>query len=342
MTHMQQEILEQPIRLKESFEYNYPVLQEIAKEFREKKIHHIVLAARGSSDKAGIYFKYLSEIKLSIPVTFAAPSVVTIYKKDVDYADSLVIGVSQSGQAKDVIAVLDSANRQNAMTVTITNYENSQLAKTGKYHLHLHVGEEKSIAATKTFTAQLFLLGLLVSLIGQDKPFENALFELPNILKNVLGRIDEIQGLAKLYANVKSCFVLGRGYQYAIAEEVALKLMETTYIHAFSYAFSDFYHGPLALADEHAHALIFAPSDETFDNSLEMISELKKKKVHLIVFSDHEIKGLEHVLVLPKASPEVMPMVNVVAAHLFAMFVAIEKGLNPDSPRSLKKVTITE
>ena len=342
MTYMQKEILEQPQRLKESYDYNRENLDRIAQAVRSRKLRHFVLSARGSSDKAGIYFKYLSEIKLGIPVTFAAPSVHTLYGSSVDYSDSLVIGVSQSGQAKDVISVLDYANKKGALTVAITNYEDSPLGKTAQYCLHLHVGEEKAIAATKTFTAQLYLLGLLVAKIGQDSVLENEFSILPSILEEALTKLDDVKRLAMNFVNVKSCFVLGRGYQYAIAEETALKLMETTYIHAFSYSISDFYHGPLALADEHSHAIIFAPNDKTFENSLEMIAELKRKNVHLTVFSDHAVEGIENCLILPKAPEEVMPLVNVICAQSFAMYLALEKGLNPDSPRNLKKVTITE
>ncbi len=343
MTYMEKEILEQPTVLKHSFEINKEVFEQITKAVKERKIKSIVFSARGSSDNSGVYLKYMFEVYCKLPLSFAAPSVITVYKSDLDFSDALVIGVSQSGAAKDVLSVIEAANRQKALTLTITNYPESPLGKAGNYHLNLGVGEEKSVAATKTFTAQMYLLGCLAAAISGREELIEEFKNIPEGIAHVFDHMETIQEVAKEMTDVKDCFVLGRGFQYGITKEIALKLQETTYIKALSFAISDFYHGPLAMTDETSTVLMLAPNDETWENSLEMIEKLNEQKSNIIVFTDneHPIEGCKGDIVLPKHSKHAFPFLAIVAAQLFALHVSLAKGLNPDVPRSLNKVTVT-
>ncbi|MCK4552126.1 MAG: SIS domain-containing protein [Tenericutes bacterium] len=341
MTFMEKEIFEQPDRLVESYLYNKEKFKVIRDEIKKRKIKSVIFTARGSSDNSGIYFKYLCEVICRIPVSFAAPSVITLYDSEIDLLDSLVIGVSQSGQAEDVLSVIDSANKQGVLTVTITNYEDSPIAKAGNFHLHLHVGEEKSVAATKTFMAQMYLLGMLVSYMSDDEQLYKDLIQVPNEIAKAANN-KHIEVMAKKFINVKDCFILARGYNYAIAEEFALKLQETTYIKALSYAISDFYHGPLALMDNTSNFIVLAPDDETSDNSYDMIEAIKQRDSSIIIFTDSSKYSKENTLSLQKNSRYITPYTYIITAQLFALKVSLGKGINPDVPRGLKKVTITK
>jgi len=340
---MEKEIFEQSSTLKQSLLINEKTLSIIKSELKERKIRTVIFSARGSSDNTGVYFKYMCEVYCNIPVSLAAPSVFTLYKSDLDFTDTLVIGVSQSGEAKDVLAVIEAANKQHAYTITITNYPNSPLAKAGCQHMVLGVGEEKSVAATKTFTAQLYLLGLLAATMSDNESLYEGFKNIPLSLSLVLEKADEIKRIAKLLSKKLDCFVLGRGFQYAIAKEIALKLQETTYMKALSFAISDFYHGPFALADANSNFIIIAPKDETWENSQQIIEDLKKLNSHILVITDdvHFTDDYCQYLTIPIQSVYGFPFLSIVAGQLLALHISLEKGLNPDVPRSLNKVTIT-
>jgi len=182
ITHMEKEIFQQKSCLENAYKINLNVLENISSHLKRNKIKSVIFAARGSSDNSGVLFKYLFETICKIPVSFAAPSVITLYNSKIDYSSSLVIGVSQSGQAADVLAIVEEANSQKAMTITITNYPESPLARAGSYHLFLDTGEEKSVAATKTFMTQMYLLGLLVGFIDNNETMIDDFKKLPKKL----------------------------------------------------------------------------------------------------------------------------------------------------------------
>jgi len=338
---MYKEIHQQPDVLRETYKYNKDLLERIKKEISEKDIKTIIFAARGSSDNSGVYFKYLCEIYLNIPVSFGAPSIFTVYNSEVDYSNALIIGVSQSGQAQDVLSVMNNAKKYNATTIAITNFPNSPVAQAGDFHLFINAGEEKSVAATKTFTAQMYLLGLLVSSLTSSDELLQQLQNVPTEVERVFENTENIKSIAQSYKSIENAFVLGRGYHYSIAKEFALKLQETTYIKAIPFAISDFYHGPFALTDNESNFIIFAPADETSKDSKEIIEAVNDKESNVIIFSDRSDLISDKTIMLPHVSSIVMPYVSIVSAQLFAMYAAISKDLNPDKPRGLKKVTIT-
>lgn len=341
MIYMETELAESPLRIRECRESNRETLLSCAREIALRKIGFVVLAGRGSSDNAGNYFKYLCETVTGIPVALAAPSVVTLYNGKLDLSHALTLGISQSGEAEDVLAVLRRAKEQGGLTLSLTNHPDSPMGKIADFHLDLKAGEEKSVAATKTFVLEMLLLAALVLDLSHDPVLETELAKLPALLEETLRRKDEIIRHTGLLKEAQGCYVLGRGFNNAIAHEFALKLQETTYLKALGYSTSDFHHGPFAMIDGKAPVLLLAPGDETMPGSLEMLGRLKETGTPVLAFTDDPSFPTPDKIVLPKAHPYLVPFVYVLAGQLFAFDLSLKRGIDPDRPRHLKKVTIT-
>lgn len=344
MTLMWQEIMEQPKILENCLGLNQKTINAIVARLKEKNVDNVIIAARGTSDHAGIYGKYIIEIKKGIPVSLAAPSVFTIYEGNVNMANSLVIAISQSGRAADALEVIKSARQQGATTVSITNFEDSPLAVESEYHLFCGAGLEKSVAATKTFTSQVYLLALLVAAWSQDEGFKKELSEVPTLLNKTLDLSEQIKNRVGRYRFMNECFVLARGTNYAIALESALKIQETTYVRAKGYAISDFHHGPFAMISEHMPVIVFAPKCQSLKDSKEMLVKLRNAGADILVVSnDPETLTMgECSIQIPDVSNDfITPFINALVAQMFACELSILRGLNPDAPRGLSKVTYT-
>lgn len=344
MTTMMKEILQESATVVSCEKENAQKLSLLAEEVKKRGICNVVASARGSSDNACNTFKYIFETVCGLPVAFAAPAVFTVYHANVSMKNSLVIGVSQSGKAADVLEVIRAANRQNAITVTITNDESSPLAKEGKFHLFCAAGEEKSVAATKTFIAQVYLLLRIASQLSGHKELCESLKEVPALIEKVIALKDSIAKASLRYLEAKDCYVLARGFCYGIAQETALKIMETTYTKAKTFASSDFHHGPFAVLDSSSKVILLAPSDESLKDQKEMFEKIKNTGADITVFTDaaKEFSGANAVIELPACSPYVMPFSMAVCSQLFAESLSVARGLNPDAPRNLNKVTVTK
>jgi len=345
MIKMWDEIKEEPKAIENCFIKNRALISEIVECIRREKIDRIMIAARGTSDHAAVYAKYIMEIMLRIPVALAAPSVFTVYHGSLELHNTLVIGISQSGKAADVLEVIKSANSTGALTVSITNYPDSPLALEAKYHLDCSAGIEKSVAATKTFLAQITLLATLTAVWADNEKILNEIKRLPEDVENIIQNSGYINEKVQRYRYMEECFVLARGVNYAIALEGALKIQETCYVRAKAYATSDFYHGPYAMIEDGMPVIVFAPGGPSLNDVKEMIDKLTGSGAELIIISDDEkIRKLGSCsFMIPTANNDVLsPFYNVVVAQIFACRLALAKGLNPDSPRSLNKVTITK
>lgn len=344
MTHMWLEILEQPKVFEKCLIQNEKNIRTIVSILKERNIRHVIIAARGTSDHAGIYAKYLAEIKLGIPVTLAAPSIFTLYNGNLKMDDSLVIGISQSGRAADVLEVINKAKAQGALTVSITNHADSPLAQEAEFHLDCAAGVEKSVSATKTFTTQVYLLAHLIAEWAEDEALKNELSKVPEIVQKVIDNADYIKSLVQRYRFMNECFVLGRGINFPIALESALKIQETSYVRAKAYATSDFHHGPFAMIDNHMPVIIFAPEGPTLADSMEMINKLKNAGADVLVVSNNAealSKGDTSIEIPNGAGEFAVPFANAVVGQIFACSLSVLRGLNPDTPRGLSKVTIT-
>ena len=342
MTLMQKEILQSPDVIKKVLDTNMDTSFHIAEGIAKKT--NIFIAARGTSDHAAIYGKYVLENMLGKPVGLAAPSVSTVFSRDVDYSDSVFFGISQSGEAEDVKLVLQSAKKSGAYTVAITNNENSALANAAHEHINLCAGAEKSVAATKTFTASLFAMAMLGAVYAKDDNLLASLELVPEELQKVLVLDSYIKDISQRYRFMESCFTLSRGYDYSIAFEAALKMQECAYVKAKAYSMSDFLHGPIAMIENNTPCFAYLGKGRFSGDMKDILSRIKKGGADITVFSDDDdLLCMSDVKIkLPKIIHEILaPIYIAPAAQLFACYLSLTKGLSPDTPRGLSKVTIT-
>lgn len=345
MTLMLQEIKQQPEVLSKLEAVNKDTLLALSRQVREKGIRHIIFAGRGTSDHAAIYGQYLLGMTCGMLSGSALPSVVTLYGAKLDFSDTLVIGVSQSGKAADAIAVLEQAREFGALTVAVTNDETSPMAKAAAYHLFCAAGPEISVAATKTFTAQLGIMYLLAAYLSENKEMLEEFNKLPELIAKLDSDCDEtITALATRFRYIRDGFVLSRGISYPIALESTLKLQETCYVRMKGYAVSDFYHGPLAQVDRDVPIIVYEGGGHAETANREMITRLNEIGVEpLVVTADAEYAAAQSLsFVIPDSGCELIrPFLFAVFAQRFAEALCAVRGLNPDAPRNLKKVTIT-
>ncbi len=343
MTLMRSEIGEQPAVLENCLIKNRTVMNALVEELKKREIHSVILVARGTSDNAALYGKYLLEIKLGLPVSMAAPSVLTLYGKSLQTKNSLVVGLSQSGKAQDVLEVILAAKAAGAVTAAITNQEDSPLAKACQFPLFCGAGLEKSVAATKTFTSQMLLMAELTALWSGDAQLNRELALVPAVVQKTLDTENAIAALSARYRFVEECFVLARGINYATALEAGLKIQETTYTRARAYAASDFHHGPFAMVEKDTPVVVIAPRGPSYEGMLEMIKKLKGAGADILALTNGEEAAAlsDCTLHLPECGEFITPFAGITAGQLFALNLALCKGLNPDSPRGLSKVTVT-
>ncbi len=354
-TLMWKEINETPRIFNEIQTQNKDVMENLVKEIKNGKATNFVAAARGTSDHALIYFKYVLEVNSKYTVGLSAPSVITLYKGKIDYSNSIVIGCSQSGKAEDVLEVIRKGNQQGAITIAVTNDKNSPIAKEAKFHLYCCAGLESSVAATKTFSSQLFIMLWLASELADNK--ENLLY-LKNLKQEIEKVIPQIDVLTTKYADkfkdMEGGFVLSRGITYPIALEAALKLQETCYIQMKGYAGSDFYHGPMAMVNQKTPVIIYCANnngDEEMQNLVraDQIKCIEKmivlKAPVLLVTNDCVLIGkfskCNDAFLNFGVPEEVCMFAFAIFAQMLACKISCEIGNNPDSPRALNKVTIT-
>lgn len=346
MTRMEKEIFEQPIVLASLKAINDSTLKNLVLDIKQRDVKLVYFAARGSSDNACIYASYLISTFVGIPTALALPSVVTAYNGKLDLKDALVIGVLQSGKAADVLAVMERAKKCGALTVSITNDLTSPMATYGDYHLYCNAGLEESVATTKTFTGQMYLLALLAGLWSGDEQLLSSLDKVPTAVEETLSYVPvEIEKIIQRYQHMESGFVLARGMNMAVAFETMLKLQETSYVKMKGYAVSDFWHGPLAQVEEGTVVILYAAEGPVFDSCREMLTKLDSIGAEVILVSDNDEITAERPLTikLPKLNSDaVSPFLFAVFAQLFACKLAEVKGRNPDEPRYLNKITITK
>ncbi len=345
MTLMYKEIMESRETFDRCLAANKPVIAELVKALNKKKPACVYFAARGTSDHACTFAKYLLEIYKGIPCVLAAPSVVTEYDGALCLKNALVIGVSQSGRAEDVRTVLEKAKADGAITVAITNDPASPVAKEAAWHLDCSAGPEISVAATKTFIAQLCALTALTAAWSRSRELAAELRRVPALISKVLKTAPAIERLAPRYRFMTDAFMLARGIHYPIAMEMGLKVKETCYVKSQAYPISDFQHGPIAQISADAPCFVMDLDPRTAADSELMMKLLSEKgaDVTLLSYAGRTDDRAKVVLPMPAGAEGVSAaFCAIITMQLLANFLSVSKGLTPDNPRGLKKVTVTK
>ena len=346
------EIAEQPERAADLLARGSDTVTGIAAALAGRPIDLVLIAARGSSDHAAIYAQYLFGALHRIPVALAAPALTSVYGVEPRMEHALVIGISQSGRSPDVVGVLESARRQGAPTVAITNDPASALAAAADHVIDVAAGPERATAATKTYSLSLLAVAMLVAALEGGTGFggdvaarSTALRELPDAMRDALRLEAVAEAVAGQRAGIDQCIVLGRGFEYATAREWALKLKELAQVAADPYSAADFQHGPLALIEPGYPILAVAPTGATLDGMRELLARLREQHgVDLLVISDDaETCALGSTALRTPAAPAdwLSPIVSVIPAQLFAYHVTRARGLDTEQPRWISKVTLT-
>lgn len=347
MINLEKEIRQQPDVLAGVVKYNEKALDALVKAAKEAGVASVYFAARGTSDHACIYGQYLFAIMAGVPCALGTPSVVTKYGAKLNYKNTLVIGVSQSGMGEDVLAVIAQAKESGALTAAITNNEESPVAKAADFHLYLNAGPEKSIAATKTFTSEMALLGALAAKWGGNEAYlDNLTKTVPAKASELLDNtVAEIETVAKKYQNIPGAILLGRGIAYPIALEGALKMLETNKFSMKGYALSDFHHGPVAQVKPRDLVIVISAKGEVVDDTNEMIEKLKNIGADVLVITDDKtiVPSNCGIIETPSTGCELT------SAFMFALVVQLlacklteVRGIDPDVSEVIRKVTITK
>jgi glucosamine--fructose-6-phosphate aminotransferase (isomerizing) len=340
---MMEEIFEQPEALRRTFEAERAHALEFQRFARRRNFRLIVLVARGTSDNAAQFGRYLLELTTGIPVSLAAPSIHTIYHARLNLRQALVVGISQSGEGADINLVLQSARRQGAYTLGLANESRSTMTRLVDDLFLVRAGRQRSVAATKTYTGQLLLLYLLASALGSRVTLPSV-SEIPDRVAQALGIAPELRELVKPYRSMRQCVVVARGLNYANAFELALKLMETCYVVAERFSSADFLHGPIAMIERNFPVLMFMPPGKTLDGLKKLVARLRKLRARTLVISSAGVRlpPATPAIRIPGNIPEIYtPIPYIVPGQLFAALLAKVKGLDPDKPRSLRLVTKT-
>lgn len=344
MSIMLNEFLSAPSVVREVINTNKKVIAQIAKEFKLREIKNITTVARGTSDNAATYFKYCVEAIGGIMVSKFSPSITTVYGSTVNLSSNMVLAISQSGMSTDTLMVVENAKKTGALTVAVTNNTESPLAKAADYHIYLVAGEERSVAATKTFLAQLTAMYMLANQLSAVSAKMNISSIPPMLNKFIAENNEPIQAFANKVKGIDNFIILTRGLLQSVSSELSLKLMEGAQKLSRPFSTCDFMHGPISIVGEGTVILMLAPSSEFSSEFVNMATRLALLGAQIISFTDiKEVADISaETYAMPACRGMETPFVYTIAVELFSVYVAEALGLNPDNPRNMKKVTITK
>lgn len=323
------EATEAPQRIAGQLAANAAIVHQIVEQIRLRSPKFVYMVGRGSSDHAGVFAKYLIEIEVGLPVAAAAPSIASVYNKSLQLADALVLVISQSGRSPDILAQVDMAKRSGAMVVALVNDTTSPLAELAHYTLPLHVGPEKAVAATKSYLATLSALLQLVSVWSGNNALQQAVLQLPQSLQAAIELPAQLT--AQALQNVAHLVVLGRGLGYAISREIALKLKEVCGIHAEAFSSAEFLHGPVTLVKNQFAIVDVTIEDESLTAHRSQIDDVRSRGADIVQLHHRGVN----------ADARVLPLLVLQRFYLDVEVVARSRGINPDAPPGLNKVTKT-
>jgi glucosamine--fructose-6-phosphate aminotransferase (isomerizing) len=340
------EIREQPEAAARFLDRQLGPVRAIAESVRKRDPRFVLIAARGSSDHAAIYAQYVLGIRNGLPVALAAPSMFSIFGAPPRIADALVIGISQSGESPDIVAVLDEARRQGAPSIAVTNAPGSPLAAAAEHVLPLEAGPELAVAATKTYTTQLLAIAALSAALSSGREavaVSDELHAVPAALERVLATDRAVEAIAVRLGGVERAIVIGRGYEYATARELALKIQELAQVMAHAWSSSDFEHGPLALLEPGLPLVAIVSDDVAGARLLPLLRRVRDVLGAEIIVISSRADAAEFAPILSPATlpPWLGPIVSIVPGQLLAYHLARARGLDVERPRSISKVTLT-
>lgn len=340
---MRREIIEQPAAISATLAAETDSIREFAARLRKDNIQQVLLVARGTSDNAAMYARYAFPIIANKLTSVLAASLLTVYDAELDMNNCLVMGISQSGQSVGVVEFLEHARHHGAITCALTNTADSPLGKAADVVLATHAREEKSVPATKTYTTALAVIHQLASLWAGDVERAKRIYDVPARLEQVLKMEGQIQQRAERYRYMPGCAVVGRGFSLCTALEAALKIAQCAYVVPAAYSGIDFLHGPIASVEPGYPCMVFAPEGKALQSVSELLDALDERQAETIVVSNSGPlldRGTISFRV-PAVDEEFAPLVSVVVGQLFALHLALHKGINPDEPRGVAKITWT-
>jgi len=344
-TMMEKEAREAPFVVERQLRENVGVWTALSERLRREKVPFAVSIARGSSDHAATFLKYILEVYFGIPTCSAAPSVLTVYQKTLRLNQALVLGISQSGKSPDIVEMMKSARDSGAITVSILNCVDSPLAEVSEYVIPIWGGVEEAVAATKSYLGSLSAILQFIAIYQEDASLKRALEQLPLAMNEALSQ--DWTALSEGLTKETDAVILGRGFGYPIAQETALKLKETSALHAEAFSSAEFLHGPMGMIREGFPALLYLQNDATLAGSLTTAERILKAKARVfaacpqgLITSSQNFQG--EILSLPKSLHFLTdPLVAIQAFYRMAAGLSLARGLNPDQPPLLKKVTET-
>ena len=357
---MLKEIMEQPESIMNSmrgrFLQQYGTarlggLREVENRIASSK--RIIISACGTSWHAGLVGEYMLEQFTGIPVEVEYASEFR-YRNPIVNHDDTMIFISQSGETADTLAAMIEAKSRGALVLGLVNGVGSSIARESDAGVYIHAGPEIGVASTKAFTSQLIVLALITLLIGRKKHMSEQdgkriiaeMEQIPGKVQEILKLNDQIEKIAEDFVDAKNFLYLGRGYNFPVALEGALKLKEISYIHAEGYPAAEMKHGPIALIDKNMPAIFLAPKDSVYDKIISNIEEVKARKGKIIAVAsvnDNTIDNLvDYTIKIPDTIRMLMPILNVIPLQLLSYHIAVKKGLDVDQPRNLAKSVTVE
>jgi glucosamine--fructose-6-phosphate aminotransferase (isomerizing) len=357
---MLKEIFEQPQTIRDACRGRLIVEEGIARlggllpvldKLRE--VDRIIITGCGTSWHAGLVGEYLIENLCEIPVEVEYASEFR-YRNPILRKNDIVIAISQSGETADTLAAVQEAKQKNATVLGIVNVVGSSIARQTDAGVYIHAGPEIGVASTKAFTSQLVVLTLISLLLGRMRNLSKiegiqiarGIKELPEKVEKILEKADQIKEIAREFKYSRNFLYLGRGYNFPVALEGALKLKEISYIHAEGYPSAEMKHGPIALIDENMPVVFIAPKDEIYDKVISNIEEVRSRKGRVIAIATENDETItryaERVIYIPDTLPMLTPILTVIPLQLLAYYIAVELGCNVDQPRNLAKSVTVE
>jgi glucosamine--fructose-6-phosphate aminotransferase (isomerizing) len=321
--------------------------------YKLEKAKRLIITACGTSWHAGLVGEYMLEQYARIPVEVEYASEFR-YRSPIISPEDVVILISQSGETADTLAALREAKSNGALVLGVCNVVGSTIARESQGGVYIHAGPEIGVASTKAFTSQLAVLSLITLYLArrkwmgeeQGKQIVLEMKSLPEKVATILSNMKEVSDIAKEFKDCKNFLYLGRGYNFPVALEGALKLKEISYIHAEGYPAAEMKHGPIALIDENMPVVFIAPKDNSYEKILSNIQEVKARRGRVIAVvneGEEEIRKLsDHIITIPKTLDFLTPILAIIPLQLLAYHIAILRGCNVDQPRNLAKSVTVE